>query len=157
MSISRSIADNKIEELCLLFSYLQDKKLVLISNFSNSKYGLRILEKYKKYQNIILINGLYDKPKLDLIRRNCKAYIHTHTLCGSAPSLIEMIVCRVPIYSIDVIQNRYTLGKCGSYFSNFDELQIMLKRDIMPNRPNKNFSLQYDWQTVVREYESLLI
>ena len=157
LSVSRSIRDNKIEELCLLFSNLPDKKLILISNFSNSDYGLGILEKYKKYSNITLINGLYDKPKLDLVRRNCKAYIHTHTLCGSAPSLIEMIVCRVPIYSIDVIQNRYTLGENGSYFSSFDELQTILKDDLLPNRPTVDFSSQYNWQTVVWEYESLFV
>ena len=157
LSVSRSIRDNKMEELCSLFSNCPDKKLVLISNLSNSEYGRDVLAKYKGYPNIELIDGLYDKPKLDVVRRNCKAYIHTHTLCGSSPSLIEMIVCRVPIYSIDVIQNRHTLADQGFYFSGFDELQTLLEDDLLPNSPSLDFSSQYNWQTVVGEYEGLLL
>ena len=157
LSISRSIRDNKMEELCSMFSNCPDQKLVLISNFSNSEYGLDVLAKYKEYSNIELIDGLYDKPKLDLVRRNCKAYIHTHTLCGSAPSLIEMIVCRVPIYSIDVVQNRHTLSDHGFYFSSFAELHSMIKDDLLPNPPSIFFSSQYDWQAVVDEYQGLVL
>ncbi len=157
LSISRSIKDNKIEELCSLFSKSISKKLVIISNFSNSDYGCSVLNKYKSYENIILIDGLYDKPKLDLIRRKCKAYIHTHTLCGSAPSLIEMIVCRVPIYSIDVIQNRYTLRDQGFFFKDFRELKLVLEDDHMPKKPSTTFAAQYDWKSVVSSYESLMI
>ena len=157
LSISRSIRDNKMEELCSLFSNCADKKLVLISNFSNSEYGRNVLAKYTSYPNIELIDGLYDKRKLDLVRRNCKAYIHTHTLCGSSPSLIEMIVCRVPIYSIDVIQNRYTLADQGFYFAGFDELHSMLKDHILPNTPTVDFLSQYNWESIVRQYEDLLL
>lgn len=157
LSISRSIKDNKIEELCSLFSKCTSKKLVLISNFSNSDYGRSILDKYNSCKNMILIDGLYDKPKLDLIRRKCKAYIHTHTLCGSAPSLIEMIVCRVPIYSIDVIQNRYTLRDQGLFFRDFKELRSMLEDEHMPKKPSNAFAAQYDWRNIVSSYELLIL
>ena len=156
LSISRSIEDNKLEELCNMFSQIPSKMLVLISNFSNSVYGDGIYSRYKKYSNIILIDGLYDKPQLDVIRRSCKAYIHTHTLCGSAPSLIEMIVCRVPIFSIDVIQNRYTLCMHGSYFKTFEELSFMVTKELIPNIPSPEFALNYDWKNVVSMYEDLI-
>ena len=155
LSISRSIIDNKLEELCDLFSKLPEKNLVLISNFSNSSYGRYVLERYSVYTNIELIDGLYDKPKLDVVRRSCKAYIHTHTLCGSAPSLIEMIVCRVPIYSINVTQNRHTLADQGFYFDDFNELEVMLEHRPLPNAPTAEFAGVYDWHKVVREYEKL--
>lgn len=155
LSVSRSIRDNKIAELCELFSALPGKRLVLISNFSNSAYGIDIQSKYQRYPNIELIDGLYEKKKLDVLRRCCKAYIHTHTLCGSAPSLIEMIVSRVPIYSIDVIQNRHTLGNHGRYFGDFDELQNIIMNDLLPDIPSLDFAMHYDWQSVVCEYERL--
>jgi len=155
LSVSRSIRDNKIEELCDVFSKLPHKTLVLISNFSNSEYGLHVKATYKDYPNMELIDGLYEKPKLDIVRRSCKAYIHTHTLCGSAPSLIEMIVCRVPIYSIDVIQNRYTLANQGLYFGDFDELNSLIINDVLPSAPSLEFTGRYDWQSVVNEYERL--
>jgi len=118
LSISRSLEDNQLEEICECFSKL-DKSLVLISNFSKSTYGISVYEKYKQFPNIYLIDGLYDKPELDLIRRKCIAYIHTHKLCGTAPSLVEMIIAQVPIISYDNPQNRYTLHNQGAFFSFF--------------------------------------
>ena len=82
MSISRSLEDNQIAELCECFIKLE-KKLVLISNLSKSEYGKSILKKYNNYENVVLIDGLYNKQELDLVRRKCKAYIHTHTLCSA--------------------------------------------------------------------------
>lgn len=155
LSVSRSIEDNKLDELCDMFSKIPNKTLVLISNLSNSYYGLSIITKYKKFSNLILIDGLYDKAKLDVIRRHCKAYIHTHTLCGSAPSLIEMIVCRVPIFSIDVIQNRYTLSSEGIFFKNFCELHSLIISERIPKIPSQKFALNYNWASVVSQYEIL--
>ena len=155
LSISRSIADNQLEELCEQFSIMPDHQLVLISNLSKTEYGRTVYEKYCSYQNITLIDGLYDKPELDAIRRSCHAYIHTHTLCGSAPSLIEMIVCRKPIYSFDVPQNRFTLHEECMYFSDFSELAANL--GVNMTSPSSSLSNQYIWSDIVRQYESLLI
>jgi len=156
LSVSRSIEDNKINELCSCFEDMPDKNLVLISNLSNSIYGKKILSRYKDKKNIYLIDGLYDKKKLDLIRRCCKAYIHTHTLCGSAPSLIEMIICNVPIYSIDVVQNRNTLKGEGKYFSDFDQLKSLIIDGLPPSLPSKELASCYSWQAIVLDYEKIL-
>ena len=83
-------------------------------------------------------------------------YIHTHTLCGSAPSLIEMIVCRVPIFSIDVVQNRYTLSTEGSYFKDFDDLHSMIASETIPKIPSQEFAMNYNWKSVVTRYEMLI-
>mgnify|MGYP001295623004 FL=1 len=156
LSISRSLEDNKLDELCECFTRL-NKKLVLISNFSKSTYGISVYNKYKKYNNIILIDGLYVKPELDLIRRKCKAYIHTHTLCGTAPSLVEMIMTGKPIISVDIPQNRYTLNSQGIFYTNFDELFIILNEteDFNNLKPDVNLKELYNWKRIVREYEAL--
>ena len=157
LSISRSLADNLIEELCE--SFIDSKhKLVLISNFSKSEYGSNVYNKYKDCPNIILINGLYIKPELDLIRRHCKAYIHTHTLCGTAPSLVEMIVAQRPILSIDIPQNRFTLHGKGFLFSSFFEIHNMLniKNDLSEYIPDAELCKLYNWKTIINDYESIL-
>lgn len=156
LSISRSIEDNKIDELCECFTRL-NSNLVLISNLSKSKYGKRILKKYNNYTNIILIDGLYIKQELDLVRRKCKAYIHTHTLCGTAPSLVEMIVCSKPILSIDIPQNRFTLEEEGFFYKDFQELYSFLNSNQNFDKfiPNKELSSSYSWQKIVNRYESL--
>jgi len=156
LSISRSIKDNNIDELCECFTSL-NSNLVLISNLSKSEYGKRILKKYINHKNIILIDGLYNKQELDLIRRKCKAYIHTHTLCGTAPSLVEMIVSSRPILSIDIPQNRFTLGHKGYFYKDFQELHsfLNLNKDFDKLIPDIGLISTYSWQKVVNQYESL--
>lgn len=156
LSISRSLEDNKIDELCESFSKSKFK-LVLISNLSNSTYGKKVKSKYENFENIILIDGLYSKPELDLIRRNCKAYIHTHTLCGTAPSLVEMMISRRPIISVDIPQNRYTLNGKGFFYSFFYEIQNLfeLENDFSEFIASDEVCELYSWNKIVKDYEQL--
>ena len=73
LSVGRSIADNKLGELCSYFKKNPDSNLVLISNFSNSFYGKDIFRKFSSISNIYLIDGLYIKSELDFLRRYCHA------------------------------------------------------------------------------------
>ena len=156
LSISRSIPDNMIDELCK--SFINSKSnLVLISNLSSSTYGKNILKNYNNNNNIFLIDGLYKKPVLDLIRRRCHAYIHTHTSCGTAPSLVEMAISKRPILSIDRQQNRFTLDNEGFYFKSFERL--IMKIDSISNFDKYIISEKvcsiYSWHKVVNSYENL--
>lgn len=156
LSISRSLEDNFIDKLCETFLNLDDK-LVLISNFSSSKYGKMVYEKYCNYPNLILINGLYNKPELDLIRRKCAGYIHTHTLCGTAPSLVEMIISQRPIITVDIPQNRFTLENYGFYYKNYEELNQFLSQTYELDNyiPSKELCVKYDWDLIVEKYQDL--
>lgn len=155
LSVSRSIQDNKIFELCTTFKSIENKKLVLVSNLSKTEYGKKILEEFSQYRNIIIIDGLYKKNELDLIRRNCNAYIHTHTLCGSAPSLIEMIAVGKPIISIDVPQNKFTLHEECQYFEDFGELSKLLKMQAYKS-PSEQLKSIYKWPKIVSRYEAVM-
>lgn len=157
LSISRSNEDNLIDEICEYFYSKPDIKLVLISNLSNSLYGKNIQYKYKDVKNIVLIDGLYIKPELDLIRRYCKAYIHTHTLSGSAPSLIEMIVAQTPILSINTPQNLNTLDGHGFIFNEFSELDNVINQPkIKDFTPSSEHANKFKWSTIVRNYEKCM-
>lgn len=155
LSVSRSIEDNKILELCETFKNKENKKLVLVSNLSKTEYGKKILKQFSQQINIIIIDGLYIKNELDLIRRNCKAYIHTHTLCGSAPSLIEMIAVGKPIISIDVPQNKFTLNEECQYFKGFEELSELLDMHVYKS-PSEELKRIYKWSEIVSKYEAVM-
>ena len=154
LSISRSLKDNQIDEICKAFVGINNK-LVLISNFSKSDYGKEVFKKYKDVANIVLIDGLYNKSELDLVRRNCLAYIHTHTLCGTAPSLVEMIICRRPIISFDIPQNKFSLDGQGLFFNNFFDLTEIVTKVIDYERfiPDEKLCKRYDWEGIVNQYE----
>lgn len=158
LSISRALEDNQMEDLCESFADT-DRKLVLISNFSSSLYGQQVYNKYHAIPNLVLIDGLYEKPELDLVRRNCKAYIHTHTLCGTAPSLVEMIIAQRPIISVDRPQNRFTLDGNGFLYSSFNQLQELLdKGNSLENFiPPKELCEKYNWSNVVNAYEDTYV
>ncbi len=156
LSVSRALEDNFIDKICETFVQT-NATLVLISNFTSSAYGKEVFEKYSNISNIILINGLYQKKELDLVRRKCKAYIHTHTLCGTAPSLVEMIISRRPIISVDVPQNRFTLDNAGLFFKSYDELKQILESDLDLSKvlPKQELIAKYDWQIIVNSYQDL--
>jgi glycosyltransferase involved in cell wall biosynthesis len=157
LSVSRSLEDNQLEELCACFAQLT-QKLVLISNFSKSTYGSYVYNKYNKLPNLILIDGLYQKQELDLIRRKCRAYIHTHKLCGTAPSLVEMIIAQVPIISYDNPQNRYTLHNQGFFFSSFDSIHELVNNqtNLAHFVPTTDLAKGYNWNKIVTDYEGIL-
>ncbi len=156
LSVSRSIEDNQLNEICETFAK-SEKNLVLISNLSNSQYGKKILYKYSKVNNITLIDGLYFKPELDLIRRSCLCYIHTHSTCGTAPSLVEMIICDKPIISFDVPQNRNTLDNFGGYFKNFHDLSKIINSTKKFSKYSIPFNQmkKYNWHNIIESYENL--
>lgn len=155
LSVSRSLEDNQLDELCTCFKG-SGHTLVLISNLSSTPYGISILNKYGDIPGIILIDGLYIKSELDLVRRYCKAYIHTHTLCGTAPSLVEMMIAQRPIISVDNLQNRFTLNNEGFYYTSFDQvIDLINKTDDLSQYISSPASCErFDWSTIVREYES---
>jgi hypothetical protein len=156
LSVSRSIEDNMVKELCDSFTN-SVKIVVIVSNLSSSAYGRDILKKYSTFSNIFLIDGLYNKPILDLVRRKSLAYIHTHTTCGTAPSLVEMVIAKKPILSIDRPQNRYTLNNEGLYFESFIQLQTLLgsTSNFDSYIISKITRSKYSWQKVVPSYEKL--
>ena len=57
------------------------------------------MKQYRNYNNIFLINAIYEQRELDSIRYSAFCYIHTHSACGSAPSLIEAMNLGLPIIS----------------------------------------------------------
>lgn len=157
LSVSRSLEDNQLEELCGCFAKLK-QKLVLISNFSKSAYGSGIYNKFHMLPNLVLIDGLYQKSELDLIRRKCKAYIHTHKLCGTAPSLVEMIIAQVPILSFDNPQNRHTLHNQGFFFSSFDAVQEIVNNqtNLTGFIPSSEIVNLYNWNKIIKDYEEMM-
>lgn len=158
LAVARALSDNRLVELCEAFIGT-DETLVIISNLSSSPYGRMVKERFADVENLVLIDGLYDKAQLDLIRRHCHGYVHSHTLCGTAPSLVEMVVARRPILSIDVPQNRYTLQGEGLLFADCGELRSIVERhpSLEGYAPSARLADQYAWPNVVRQYESCFV
>jgi glycosyltransferase involved in cell wall biosynthesis len=104
-----------------------ERNLVVISNWKSSSYGKELYQKYHlNYNNILLLGPIYDSNELNYLRSNSSIYIHSHSLCGTAPSLVEAMSLGCACFCFDVSANRATTENKAEYFTSAFELEAML-------------------------------
>lgn len=162
VSVSRAQLDNNIHLVLEAFENFDSYKIVLISNWSVSKYGIDLKAKYINHPNMILLDAIYDKDELDYLRGNALVYIHSHSRCGTAPSLVEAMCLKNAIISYDVPTNRETTQNEAIFFSTSGDLNVALQKisliDLESNK-QKMFDIankKYTWKSIANEYSELI-
>lgn len=122
VSVARAQVDNNLHVVLEAFSKMPDKKLVFVSNFYKNAYGQQMLEQYKDYSNIVMIPGLYNLNDLNVVRSNASVYIHSHSQCGTPPSLCEAMCLGLPIVSFDCEINHEVTNDNAFFFKTADDL-----------------------------------
>jgi glycosyltransferase involved in cell wall biosynthesis len=163
LTVSRAQEDMNIHMVIEAYKQIPNRTVVIISNWQISEYGKALKAKNKdKYRNIILLDAIYDLRVLNTIRSNCKIYLHTHSLCGTAPSLTEAMSLKLPVICFDVPTNRATTEEKSLYFSNIQSLvsilntiteqQIKQLSDNMFEIANR----RYTWNRIVELYKNCI-
>ncbi|BDX39586.1 rhamnosyltransferase [Tenuifilaceae bacterium CYCD] len=163
LNVSRAQIDNNIHVVLDAFKEMPERKIVVLSNWNISEYGKSLKSRFGNYSNIFLVDAVYDKDELDTIRSNTKLYIHSHSRCGTAPSLVEAMSYEIPIICFDVPVNRLTTMNKSYYFS--DSLTLI---EVIKNLNSKSFddlknemyliaSSSYTWDVISNKYLSLFI
>ena len=88
-NVARIEPENNIHLLLAAFADMPEKQLVLVGNWHKNSYGEKLYEKYKGCGNIKMLEPIYEKNEINLLRCNCKLYIHPHSVGGTNPSLVE--------------------------------------------------------------------
>ena len=125
-TVTRIQPDNNIE---MILESFRDKKImpiVIVGNWQNSKYGRETKRKFENEINLILLEAIYDRDKLDLLRSNCTIYIHGHSAGGTNPSLVEAMYLGLPVLAFSSGYNEYTTENRAVYFSSSQELKKLL-------------------------------
>ncbi len=163
ISVSRAQEDMNIHVLIDAFKEVPEKKVVIISNWHISDYGKELYDKnVDKYENIILLKAVYDSSELNAIRSNAQFYIHSHSLCGTAPSLVEAMCMELPIISFDVPTNRETTENKSMYFDSSSQLTDILKSlndQTLHNIKNEMTEIakrRYTWKRISTIYQNNL-
>lgn len=162
VAVARAQIDNNLHIMLEAFAKMPKKKLVIVSNFKVSDYGKELYNKYSKgYSNIILIPGIYDRRELNAVRSNAIAYIHSHSRCGTPPSLCEAMNHGLPIISFDAEVNHEVTGENAFFFASADELVKMVKntkKEELAAMAEKSLDLakkELTWKHIAEQYVEL--
>ena len=163
LTISRAQEDMNIHLVIEAYKSIPGRTLVVISNWNITEYGVRLKkENQNEYKNIILLDAIYDLKVLNTIRSNCKVYLHTHSLCGTAPSLVEAMSLKLPVICLNVPTNRATTEEKSYYFDNAESLvKIMntITSQELNNLKEKMYEIasrRYTWKRIANLYKNCI-
>ena len=105
---------------------------------------------------------LFDDLKvLNVLRSDCKYYLHGHSAGGTNPSLVEAMYFGKPIFAFDVVYNRETTEGEARYFKNEQELLALInEKDEEDCQRNGKAMMEiagrrYRWSVIANKYEQL--
>jgi glycosyltransferase involved in cell wall biosynthesis len=159
-SVCRIEPENNVH-ITLEAASIANLPLVFIGNWNRSQYGRRLLDRYSNYQNIILLQPIYDPVVLGAIRSNCNLYIHGHTVGGTNPSLVEALCLGLRIICHDNKFNRDTTDNSCLYFNSSTDLVRLMIETFEPGLPHDVnqralYLKKYAWQNVTSAYEKVI-
>ncbi len=161
-TVCRIEPENNIHMILKALSKKEDLTFVIIGNWDSSSYGRNLKYKYSKYNNIKILDPIYDQNILDQIRSNCYIYLHGHSAGGTNPSLVEAMALALPIFAYAINYNKETTDGKAKYFNSSIEL-IKLLDNIDDERLYKiSIDMEdaakenYTWRRISRQYSSIL-
>lgn len=167
LAVARLEPENNIHVIVQAFlKSNSNRKLVIIGNFSSKKYQrhvLKILEDNNAGERVILTGAIYDVNLLNMLRQNCFAYIHGHSVGGTNPALLEAMSMKNLTIAHDNEFNREVGGQTILYFKDVNDLVARIEE--IENKPDSLAHLKeaaysrvlshYCWPDIVKEYDKL--
>lgn len=159
--VARIEPENNIEMILEAFSKMPYHKLVMVGNWERGDFGKSMQEKYSGIENILMLDPIYEPKEINLLRSNCKLYIHGHSAGGTNPFLVEAMNLGLPILSYDVVYNRETTENKALYFSDEQTLKEAVKTITDEQLENTSAAMKdiakrrYTWSRICRKYEEL--
>ena len=162
--VARIEPENNIEMILKVFAQLPSEKLVIVGNWNKSTFGKLMRDTYSKYKNIVIMDAIYEPEEINLLRSNCKLYIHGHSAGGTNPSLVEAMNLSLPILAYGVVYNKETTEYKASYFT--DEISLLSAvKSLSENQHELNImgaemfdiaKRRYTWKRICELYENVM-
>ena len=159
--VARLEPENSIEIILDGFVKSSSTKPFVVVGKHNTKYGEFLRSKYTINSNIIFIGGIYEKDKLDSLRKYSSIYFHGHTVGGTNPSLLEAMAlgCLVSHHNND-FNNAVMKNKRFSFKNHFDVSTLIdnyektgIKDIGFVKNENKSTILNgYSWDKIIGEH-----
>jgi glycosyltransferase involved in cell wall biosynthesis len=159
--VCRIEPENNVNLILEAFSEYPLLNFVLVGNWNNSAYGKQLKLQFDSFENIYLLDPIYNQNILNQLRSNCYLYIHGHSAGGTNPSLVEAMHLELPILAYDVQYNRETTHQKALYFNDSKTLTSLLKSVQDHNLIKTSKALKaiaddfYCWDIIIKQYASL--
>ena len=158
--VCRIEPENNID---LILEAFKDSKLilVLIGNWNFSNYGVELRKKYNNFENLRLLDPIYEQNTLDELRSNCGIYIHGHSVGGTNPSLVEAMNLGLCCVSYGVDYNIETTENSALYFNSVTDLKAIVN-DFLDGKIDaqligsnlKSIAIKrYTWDNIISKYD----
>lgn len=164
--VSRLEPENNIHSIIDAFTQAEiDIPLVVVGDFTSDVYKeeVKTIAKDCSKPGVVFLGSIYNQKLLNMLRQNCCAHIHGHSVGGTNPSLLEAAISRNIIIAHDNQFNREVCGTSAVYFKNEIDLSrkmksvykhqqgyIKLKDDVYYRVKNN-----YLWDKITEDYLSL--
>ena len=161
MVMARFEPENNIEMVLDGVVLSELKQIILVIGNSNTKFGIYLKNKFKRFNNIKFVGPLYNIEVLNNLRYFSNLYFHGHTVGGTNPSLLEAMASQALIAAHDNEFNKGVLKENAFYFKNAEEVKNIL------NTVKKSNNLQwiannfeaiekyFNWKTINEQYLQL--
>lgn len=127
--------------------------LVFIGNWNHSDYSRSLKNEYQGFENIKLIDAIYNLDILYALRSNAGIYIHGHSAGGTNPSLVEAMFFGIPIIAYDVVYNRETTENKAYYFKSAGDIQSHLSSPSLSGEIMAEIAMRrYTWKHISAQY-----
>ena len=162
LKVCRIEPENNIRLILEAFSE-NSFPLIIIGNWSHSRYGINLKKEFNLKGNIRLFDPIYDQNILNQIRSNCTVYIHGHSSGGTNPSLVEAMSLGLPIFAYDAQYNRETTLNQARYFNDMQSLLALLNdfssEDLVKLgiKMKKIAEEKYTWEKIGNQYLNLFL
>ena len=164
MLIARMEPENNIEPILDgVHLSRSDRPFFVVGNAKN-KFGMHLVEKFKKERRIIFTGPIYDAVIIDNLRFYSNLYFHGHSVGGTNPSLLEAMGCRALIVAHDNEFNKSILGRDAFYFRSPEDIAIFVETLDKGREDNKaviennylKIKTEYSWDKIVEQYEKVM-
>lgn len=159
--VCRIEPENNIEMILKAFSAYKELNLVIVGNWNVSDYSKRIRLEFEDFENIFLLDPIYDINKLNQLRSNCLLYVHGHSAGGTNPSLVEAMYLKLPVLAFGVNYNIETTRNNALYFNCADSLNSLLsnleeyKLNEISRKMYEIAEADYTWRNIADNYAAL--
>lgn len=162
--VARLEPENNIHTIVEGFlSSKSHKNLVIIGNYTDPNYQRRVEDMVSKAggERVLFLGGIYqDEILLNMLRQNCFAYIHGHSVGGTNPSLLEAMSMGSVIVAHSNEFNHEVCEDTAVYFDTADSLKMIV--EAIEADPNNYTHLKkeatdrvkenYSWDDVSEQY-----